>query len=539
MEKKSLVSRLFLCVEFMSNKTFDLFPYTIDKFQEILSEYSKEYLVKNKTHIEYFEGYFLHQKAATIIVEYDYIDHDFLEDYASYYVRCFNRYRRYCKRIHVFDKTITKEKFENYINGRNDNFLQDAYIGFIIVKPLPKTIVGRTCLRTYDSDNDRRYYPATRTYYANLFGIELRVEDTLAFQEQDRVASACATSALWSVFQATGKKFNHPLHSPVVITESATSQVPITNRVLPNNGLTIEQMAFAIKKVGLEPLGIGCSADHPELLKANMYAYLQSGIPLIMIIDLYESNKLPDLIRHGNQRHAVAVTGFSLGNPSFKSFNSMNGILLKSSKIDKIYVHDDQVGPFASMCFEEKSVKDDGTSLNREFLSSSLKPNGGSTGDIYCMWDSLLIPLYHKIRIPFLSILTNLFYFDELIEKLRANKILNFPERLVWDVFLTTVNELKSEVRKCNVIDNKSDVLLAKLPKYIWRATLFDGDKKVMDLLFDATDIEQGSYFSRPIIYDASFGRIFGATCKIMFQNKAQLNLLDNIFVSIIEWFDK
>lgn len=524
----------------MSKKHFDIYPYTIRKLQKILAEHSKEHLVNNKTHIDYFKGYFNYQKAKTIIVEYDYIDHDYLEDFASYYVRCFTGYGRYCKRVHIFDKPIKKTAFEKYINGATPIRLQKSYLGFIVVKPLPKTVVGRTCLKTYDSDNGRRYYPATRNYDTNLFGIKLCVKDTLAFQEQDRVASACATSALWSVFQATGKKFNHPLHSPVVITESATSQVPITSRVLPNNGLTIEQMAFAIKKVGLEPQGIGCSTGESTLLKANMYAYLRSGIPLIMIIDLYESKKLPNVVRFGNQRHAVAVTGYSLGRDSYQAFSTNHGIQLKSSKIDKIYVHDDQVGPFASMCFETKKItEENGALIDYDVLSSSLKPNGGAKGDIYCMWDSLLIPLYHKIRIPFHSILTNLFYFDDIIERLRTLKILNYSKRLVWDVYLTTVNELKTEVRECKTVDKKSEVLLAKLPKYIWRATLYNDNKKIMDLLFDATDIEQGSYFSRPIIYNTNFGNIFKATCKTMSQNKKQLNLLDNIIISIIEWFDK
>ena len=32
--------------------------------------------------------------------------------------------------------------------------LQKNYLGFIVVKPLPSTVVGRTCLKTYDDDGD-------------------------------------------------------------------------------------------------------------------------------------------------------------------------------------------------------------------------------------------------------------------------------------------------------------------------------------------------------------------------------------------------
>ena len=40
-----------------------------------------------------------------------------------------------------------------------------------------------------------------REYKVSLFGIDLAI-NTIAFQEQDRVVSACATSALWSMYHA-------------------------------------------------------------------------------------------------------------------------------------------------------------------------------------------------------------------------------------------------------------------------------------------------------------------------------------------------
>src|SRR5262249_17736969 len=98
--------------------------------------------------------------------------------------------------------------------------------------PLPRTIVGRTCLKTYPHDS-RRDFPITRDYEANLFGMPLRVE-SLAFQEQDSVAAACATSALWSAFHGTGKQFQHPIPSPVEISKAATAHLPLDTRTFPN-----------------------------------------------------------------------------------------------------------------------------------------------------------------------------------------------------------------------------------------------------------------------------------------------------------------
>jgi hypothetical protein len=52
--------------------------------------------VERKLHAEYFREYFAEIEARTIVVEQEYVDHDFLEDFAAYYARCFASYSRYC-----------------------------------------------------------------------------------------------------------------------------------------------------------------------------------------------------------------------------------------------------------------------------------------------------------------------------------------------------------------------------------------------------------------------------------------------------------
>jgi hypothetical protein len=77
-------------------------------------------------------------------------------------------------------------------------------------------------LKTYPQEAGRSF-PATRRFTANLFGISLDIPQTLPFQEQDSIVAACATSALWSVLQATAKEFQHALLTPIEITDIHTS----------------------------------------------------------------------------------------------------------------------------------------------------------------------------------------------------------------------------------------------------------------------------------------------------------------------------
>jgi hypothetical protein len=203
---------------------FEVVPYSKAKLEQLLVTFSdSSSSIARKLHLDYFEGYFGQIGAQAIIIEHDYVDRDFLEDHAAYYVRCFQPYKRYCRRLHFFRCEVTQESFSKALNGDTDGVpidtLQEKYLGFVVVKPLPTTVVGRTCLTTYESAG-RRYFPIARDYDANLFGISLKIRNTLAFQEQDSVVAACATSALWSVFHGTGKLFQHPIPPPVAITKN-------------------------------------------------------------------------------------------------------------------------------------------------------------------------------------------------------------------------------------------------------------------------------------------------------------------------------
>lgn len=77
-----------------------------------------------------------------------------------------------------------------------------------------------------------------------------------------------------------------------------------------------------------------------------------------------------------------------------------------------------------------------------------------------------------------------------------------------WDIYLTTVNQLKAEVFGSSALaaNTKIDVLVEGLPKYVWRASALVGNKLELDLLFDATDIEQGGAFVTAIEHGETLG---------------------------------
>ena len=516
----------------MANK-LEVCEYNIETLRQLIADKSgsSENVISNKLHHHYFEGYCNDIDVRTVVVENDYIDHDFLEDFSAYYVRCFSPYKRVCTRLHFFSVQFSQSDFEQHLESSanaaiSGDSLQNAYLGFVVIKPLPQTVIGRTCLKTYPAEN-RRHFPIVRSYHANLFGTKLTVK-SLAFQEQDQVVAACATSALWSVFQGTGIRFQHTIPSPVEITQAATEKLPIETRILPSRGLSTVMMAHAIRNVGLEPYLINVSNAY--ILKSTVYAYLRGGIPMILGIELWD---VSTNTHTSMGLHAVAVTGFSLGGDSSIPIGETD-FSLKASRIDKLYVHDDQVGPFARMEFDGKEVtvgqNNSGEDISTSSLSTSWIGSNGQIGDARALPTILLIPLYHKIRIPFGAIHDVVVSFDAFIESLRESLPVPFDGRIEWDIYLTTNNDLKTEILGLDIASGEyyRDLLLEGMPRFLWRATAFHNGDPLMDLIFDATDIEQGPFFVRAIEYDNNLSLFLRVVSKI--------TAIEQIYSTTTEW---
>lgn len=515
---------------------YEVHDYSIDTLRHLLRDHSgaTDPVIERKLHVDYFEDYFSEIGAKTIVVELGYIDRDYLNDYTHHYATCFAEYERTCARLHFFSASFSKRQLSILLGGRSKRLareLPNSYLGFVVVKPLPETIVGRTCLRTYNSNQGRRVYPITRKYSANLFGLELAV-DSLAFQEQDRAVAVCATSALWTVFQGTGALFHHPFLSPFEITVTATERsTPETRTLL--RGLNTDQLAKAVRSVGLEPYVVATPDEYT--LRAQIYAHLTCGIPMILGFSLYDTTTSPNRLMG---KHAVAVTGYSSGHPVPTEFGS-TGFLNRCTRIDRIYVHDDQVGPFARMkFFGDPIVTPEQNSLPS--LSTSWRGgNGqGAVGSARALINDsvLLIPLYHKIRIPFQDIQGSVILFDSFLDMFLLNGQLPLPKRCEWDIRLSTINVLKAELLSSENLpaDRKRTVLTNRMPRYMWRATARSANRVVLDLLFDATDLIQGSYFICAVEYDQALSDFLRALAR---QPNVQTAYHGRPESTVLDWF--
>lgn len=356
--------------------------------------------------------------------------------------------------------------------------LQKHYLGFVVVRPIPFTFVGRTCLKIYDpvdpKTSSKRHYPTTRPSVVHLCGVELQV-DTLAFQEQDSVAAACASSALWSALQSTAMLFQHSIPSPVEITRLATRHLPLETRVFPNKGLNAIQMADAVRAVGLEPLSLPVISS--KMLVRITYAYLRGKIPIIFIL----KSSMPG---RRVSWHAIAITGFNYPDGA-KITGCWDEALMSPDVIEKLYAHDDQIGPFARCLVKSDNIVE----LPVEGLSVSYRV------------ENVLIPLHRQIRIHFddinLGLVQPLHYlFAEISEIARISPV-------SWEIYLDTSSNIKKDLLKTYGTANDEiwRFLSLNLPRFIWRVGVRTGNSKCFEVLIDATDVPAGNSVQSLILY--------------------------------------
>lgn len=521
--------------------TYEVLPYSIDAISNLIGQITQTpfHHIKQKRQIKFLKsfvkGYDLNEKKLFIIVEHEYIEKHYLEDYVEYFAKCFQRYPKTCSRFHLFydnsedvdpesPQVPTKSKFRNALINNDSEFITsliDNYYGYLVVRPIPSTVFAKVCLKPYPRLKDT---VITRTYNISLFGIPLTV-DTVAFQEQDKILSACATSSLWSLYNAHQCLSLKSVPSPNTITAEAVADSHDKN--IHGGGLSTAMICRSMQKNGFIPKSIelGNDSGYKSMLE-HIHAYCSSNIPLITGVTVYdnsdtEEKETNDLLGY----HAMAVLGFGYSD-EVKACSDNTSLNVKAHRINRIYVHDDRSGPFARLKLINTALSQittDGKvlSVKQDIWSMKIKHTDGSGNYVHNELykpHNLIFGTYHKVRIPYLSVKKTCV---TLVNRLRIafkrepsegafNPNLNIVDNLVWDIKIKNNNDLKNEILKSEA-SNKELLLTEHLPRYVWSAsaelTSKTGDTRILfEMLFDATDIPQGNVFL-DVIYHNPIGK--------------------------------
>lgn len=483
-----------------------VYPFSSDTLATALSNpWVDAAATRRGKHFHYFAEYLgmAHGGlgAQTILVEEPYLSQSFLADYADYYARGFTGYPRLCKRVHFFRAPFDQVALDAALTDpTTDENLWASYLGYVVIKPLPGRPIGATLLLPYAALTEkRRLYPACRPYEVNVLGKQLRLH-TLIFQEQDNNVSACATTALWMAFHKTAFLFQTALPSPYHITSATHNLFYRHGRTFPSTGLDHMQIGAAIESVGLVaelrtyrqghewgllPPGDTVAARMQQQLigaKGVIYGYLRLGLPILLFLLLDEQE---------NQGHLITVTGYRLAEVSVLASNDLS---LTSDALDRLYAHDDQMGPFARYRFTA-----DGRLLTPW--------PAGPDGETATRWQhhrlaslySLFVPLTAEIRITYEQVFRQVGLFEQIF-----TDTLRERADMVWDIYLDYSNRYKDELRRLQPVEAASlrRILVSSLPKYVWVARASLQKIPLLELVFDATDLHTGFYCLLVNVFD-------------------------------------
>lgn len=288
-----------------------------------------------------------------VLIEPRYFDRDYLSEFAAFYATSAAGYPNICRRAHYFSMEITRELFAMAAGGDLGARLElrIAYLGYVILRPIPGAPIGRTVLRVYNDDagiaaGTPRVMEPARYYEVHIAGVTLAVSG-LAWQQQDSAVGSCATVALWSMLHSSAFDDHHAIPTTAQITSTAHWAAPDGSRVFPATaGLHISQMLEVIKGHNLAPVVIsGDQRSGDEFSRARFCAlvgaFIRSGYPVLVNGWLEEDERSP---------HAVCIVGFRT--PRLPEIADGEAVPADEN-IEVVYVHDDNLGTNARFRIDE------------------------------------------------------------------------------------------------------------------------------------------------------------------------------------------
>lgn len=436
---------------------------------------------------------FLHNNlsAHSLVVEEHYIDRNYTEEVAAYYARCFRQQRTWCARIHAFDSTVTDEILDAWMrrastSRREMELVEEEicrlYLGFVVVRPIPSVPIGRTVL-AIPRDEGRREFRTTVNYSVHLLGFKLRVE-AVAFQQQDRAVAACATTAVWTALQRLCRHEGTRAPTTSSITDEAVRNSSHA-RVMPSAGLRLPQICDALRRFDFAP-EVFKPGKQPDLFRLLLDIYLRSGIPVVLAL------------RGDEGAHAVTAVGYEVQGASSSprkpiivqgSKGSNDSITALNLDSNKIYIHDDRLGPYARA--ELRIIPDDVPRLVATIEITSTRVDSLEVLDA-------VAPLYPKLRMSAVDLLNA---GGTLTRLLRGARGARDGGEFELEMFFQRSGEYLSSLFGLVDIERLSRFQRnVTLSRYVGIVRCHAGSKEQLDVLWDTTDRLRGESYREQIL---------------------------------------
>jgi hypothetical protein len=376
------------------------------------------------------------------IIEYPYIDKMFRDTFYHYYSSKLELIPRNSIRISFFDTEIKKEDFQNEetIKRFQSN---NNYLGFLTLRPTFPNVIGRSGISPNAKKNSNFLCCKTKLD-VTVNHIRFRVK-CFPHSSQDNQTITCAETTIWSLFEYLGNRY--PEYKPIYpSTIHEILQKYSYKRLMPSEGLTAEQVTFAVRELGMGAM-IYSRNKHAEDFDTLISTYVESGIPLITVL----SNKDKTI------GHAVNIIGrqhidcksVTIINPeqvTCESGNYINVIDFNKIPLEYVFIDDNhcpyQQASLANPC--------------KNYLDEKWHN---------CIINNIIVPLYPKIYLEAARARHN------FLKYLINSKIgIKGAETIIIKLFLASSRSYKEylALNKSMNPDIKALFLSRVMSKFIW-----------------------------------------------------------------------
>jgi hypothetical protein len=259
--------------------------------------------------------------ANRIVVEEDYIDFVYRDEYASFYGGIYSNYGAQCRRLTFFSSE------ESTVLGLLDGN-DSKCIGFTVLRPTLVGRVGRTLLPPPAFD-ECTCLPCTGKYKLHLLGRQFEISG-FPFMQQDGQVMRCAQVSMLMCMLYLQRAQSEPLSLPHEISEVATREFVQLGRPFPSVGLLPSEINHFLWRVGYGPVRYDSpTRDENKFETLIFIPYLLSQLPALLL----------------SEDHSVVAVGFSF--QFDRKVSKPVGRI--QDYVGEIIVHDDGVGPYDTL----------------------------------------------------------------------------------------------------------------------------------------------------------------------------------------------
>jgi hypothetical protein len=395
-------------------------------------------------------------------IESQYVDKLYRNAYYNYYSSKLNIYPRDCIRLSFFIEVISLDDFQSAEGAAK---LQDAYRGFIIIRPTFSNLIGRNVLHPALFKKEYPHLATVANFQTSINGIKLSV-DGFPHSSQDSEFMVCAETTIWSVMEYFSTRY--PDYVPI-LPKKIHSVLANTSmeRQVPSSGLTGLQMSYAFKELGFGVKLYTRQTNGEATVMDIIRMYVESGIPVVTVI---RNDK--------GIGHVLTIVGRSefvsdVSTNPIKTLHGGSQVFDYYSREARYLVVDDNLAPYSTISLDDPACN---------YANEQWKD---------CKIIAAIVPLHNRIYMEADRAKKLALYSLNSFDSQEKVKLPNLTLR----VLLSSSRSFKQSIALNPDLDtvHKTAIVNMNMPKFVWIAEVgttesFKAGKATGMMLMDATE---------------------------------------------------